>query len=217
MRTIEILAYSFAELSDSAKQTACDKYNDNEHFDYPWYAEVNQCREGLLAYFPGAYLDRDNDVRTGRIDDDILQLKGKRLAAWLWNNIISEVQKGHYRTMRTYNETPHKRVRREESKSTGNKWRYYRSALTFTVDCPFSGMSVDCAAMDPILDFVHGKGFSRSGSNWANTTLEDIISDCFHNISKYVDDDIEYLQSLEAFAETCESNKWEFNESGEML
>lgn len=215
MRTIEILAYSFAELSDKAKKNACDKYN--EHFDYPWYAEVTQCREGLLAYFPGAYLDRDNDVRTGQIEESILQLKGKRLAAWLWNNVISKVQNGKYRSLRTYSEKQHKRVSHEESKATGNKWRYYRSGLTFEVSCPFSGMSVDCAAMDPILSFVHGEGFSRSGQKWANTTLDDIIRDCFSAISKYVEDDIEYLTSLEAFAETCEANEYEFNENGEML
>ena len=89
--------------------------------------------------------------------------------------------------------------------------------MTFEVSCPFSGMSVDCAAMDPILDFVHGKGFSRSGNKWNETTLDDIIGDCFSAISKYVDDDIEYLTSLEAFAETCEANEYGFDENGEML
>jgi len=200
MRTIEITAYQFAELSDKAKQTACDKYNG--HFDYPWYDEVNQCREGLAAYFPGIRFDRDGDATTYGIDDNILELKGKRLAAWLWNNVISEVQTGQYR---------------HDKKGIRANMKSRKSKMTFEVSCPFSGMSVDCAAMDPILDFVHGKGFSRSGSNWANTTLEDIIRDCFHNISKYVDDDIEYLTSLEAFAETCESNEYEFDENGEML
>ncbi len=200
MRTIEILAYSFAELSDSAKENACDKYN--ESISYPWDSEILRCRNGLADYFPGIGFDRDGDPTTYGIDDHILQLKGKRLAAWLWNNIISEVQTGQYR---------------HDKKGIRANMKSRKSKMTFEVSCPFSGMSVDCAAMDPILDFVHGKGFSRSGSNWANTTLEDIIRDCFHNISKYVDDDIEYLTSLEAFAETCESNEWEFNESGEML
>ena len=200
MRTIEILAYSFAELSDSAKQTACDKYI--EHFDYPWYAEVSQCRDGLAAYFPGLRFDRDGDPTTYGIDDTILELKGKRLASWLWNNIISEVQTGQYR---------------HDKKGIRANMKSRKSKMTFVVSCPFSGMSVDCAAMDPILDFVHGKGFARKGQQWNETTLDDIIGDCFSAISKYVDDDIEYLTSLEAFAETCESNEWEFDENGEML
>ncbi len=200
MRTIEILAYSFAELSDSAKQTACDKWN--ESFSYPWDSEIIQCRDGLAAHFPGLRFDRDGDPTTYGIDDNILELKGKRLASWLWNNVISEVQTGQYR---------------HDKKGIRANMKSRKSKMTFEVSCPFSGMSVDCAAMDPILDFVHGKGFSRSGNKWNETTLDDIIGDCFSAISKYVDDDIEYLTSLEAFAETCDSNDYEFNENGEML
>ncbi len=215
MRTIEVSVFTFPELSNEAKQRALDHYNRG--FEYPWYDEVGQCRDGLLECFPGAYLDRDNDARTGQIDDTLLEMKGKRLCAWLQNNVLGKLQKGKYRHMQTYNETPHKRVRREESKVTGNKWRYYRSDLTFTVECPFSGMVVDCSALDPIIKFVTGTGFPRTGRQWNETTLEDIIQECFHAINQFVDQDIEYLTSMEAFEETCEANEYEFTESGELI
>jgi hypothetical protein len=215
MRTIEMKAYKASELDPSAFSTAYNAWLRG--FDYPWYSDVDKCRKGLLELFPGAYLDRDNDVRTGQMEDTLLELKGKRLAAWINTNVVQALQKGKYRSMITYSDAPHKRVKREESKATGNKWRYYRSAITFTVECPFSGMSVDCAALEPLLNYAKGSGYARDGRQWASVTLEELIGECFHAIKKYVEDDIEYLSSDEMFKEDMDANEVEFDESGRVL
>ena len=99
MRTITKNLYSFSELSEQAKQTAIENFrnNDSEFLSEFLYQEAHESVKAFHNIFSTKEdLHSWLDVRTGHIDDVILELSGQRLATYIWNNYGHKLFKGKY-------------------------------------------------------------------------------------------------------------------------
>lgn len=90
MREITTVLYTFDELSDEAKQVAISEFLSGE--GYPVDHIHDECSKSLSAfsdhfnaktnYSVGAFCYSSVTIDS-HLDDDILQLKGKRLISWI--------------------------------------------------------------------------------------------------------------------------------------
>lgn len=207
MRTIEIKVYQFNELSDSAKQHALNKYLQYEGFYYLWDDAISTIR---------AFCDRTS-IRTSRnswaepsfshIDDAILELSGFRLRTYFLNNFDFLYKRRYIKSFDCHKN--HKNIINKTAQNTGNKYSFYKSRLW--VDdtcCVLTGMCYDDDFLKPIYDFIAKPN---------NNNFKDIIEDCFYELNKTVEREIEYLSTEDAFEEHCEANDYEFDERGNLI
>lgn len=175
MKTVQINVYKFNELSESAKRKALD---DFEPFtDYIWQEAITSI-ESFADLF---------DVKLGsRYDDNILNLSGARLMAYLWNNYGADLYKPKYL----------KRVK--------GKARYSR--VQVDCNCPLTGVCYDMDLLEPIIEAMHKP---------SEYTFEQILGFCADNIQRSIEGEIEYRHGDKAKTEDIEANEYEFTEDGE--
>jgi hypothetical protein len=219
MRTIEIQAYQFRELSEEAKQYAINKYRDNNidfsfmyeeaHESVKKFNEIFDTEEGRNSWL---------DVRTSMINDNILLLTGTRLQTYIWNNYGKKLFKRKYLGGAKLTETPKKYHRmRNQSQITancGNKglWRAsYYSNIQLDNCCVLTGVCYEDSLLKPIYDFLNTPQKDNSVS------FEDLIEDCFRNLKKDIEAEEEAMNTDEYIAEEIENDEIEFNEAGEII
>ena len=230
MEQVKVNVYSFDELSDEAKQHALEKWNEKND-TYNWEAEARDTIDAFEAEFnvdvtncyfsPGNY---DFHLYTGRIDDDVLALKGNRARAWFWNKVGHLLLKPRLDYWTHLNGNLYKAVAVDSRK--------YKSKVFFERcydgTCPWTGVCFDNDMLDPIGYFCFGTRWedklkkrvqdydSRKIAIDDRNTVESILDDCCHSFFRALKEDWADQQSMEHFEETCESNGYRFTEDGEM-
>ncbi len=208
MRTIRIKAYKFDELSDQAKEKAISNYRNSEHYDGDYYDEVTESVKAVTELFNLKSGNRYSDLRTGHIDDNILELSGVRLYKFILNNygtqlftpkyIKSIPREVHYKAficeVHTY----------QDRKSTFLYSKWKRSA-----DCPLTGVCYDMDILEPVYTFL-----TRPDKN---TTFQDLINDIEHAMIKTYDDTEQWINSDEFISDTLENNDYEFTKEGKEI
>lgn len=203
MRTVTEIrsVYTFEELNENAKQKVKERIFRNGYF---WQDEAWESLKALKKLFPGIKITQAEFsphafayYQTGQIDDEILNLSGARLYAWVQNNLHEYL----------YQRKPQGKYTKNEI--TG-KWAYKRrSRIIYTeTDCPFTGYCMDADILEPIRQFLKNPE--------KNTTLEDIISNCVNAWEKSAAADCEWQESDEYLKEHCEANGYEFTEEGDV-
>lgn len=197
-RTIEITAYQFSELSETAKEAA-----HNEHLSkgYPndWSSENLGSWKKFLDIFPVKSYGNSwaNIEFTG--EESVENLKGQRLATYIWNNYKRDLFKGkYYSTGGHYDETGKYHY----------KFRYSKIQLQGQ-NCVMTGYCMDDSILDPIYKFLAKPN--------KDVDFMDLMNQCANAWSKAMDDDDEWQNSIEHFAEECEANEYEFDEHGKMI
>lgn len=128
MKTITIKLYSFAELSEKAKDRA---HTDSlRYFENPWARENWQSLEEFCKLFPCSYR-REYMEFTG--DGYVSELSGQRLATYIWNNYRDRIYTGKYYY-------------------ANGKSRHSR--IQIEVSCPFTGYIADDVLLDEIVKFM---------------------------------------------------------------
>jgi hypothetical protein len=189
MKTVELTLYTFAELSETAKQYAHEKHL--QHHQNPWSSENYDSLVKFVELIPNLSLQRrGSGFSTGQMDDAILELSGPRLMAWLWSNLGSKIFKGKY-----------------YSKFCGNVYKSRRSNCILVSECPLTGFWMDIEVLEPVLQYMRKGGKS---------TLAELLGTVYRNWECAVELDDEQSSSMEAFADDCEANEWTFEESGRM-
>lgn len=219
MKTKTINIYSFSELSDKAKEYAIDEYRNRMH-EYFWADENRETLEKFAEIFPikvtyWSYGDRGEGVNFHFTDNNNLEeLSGIRLAAFIWNNYRGDIFKGRYYHCENFGMTDHRikhnRVRSTEIKTGPNKGKFinsYYSAIQLTTDYPLTGYCMDMDILDPIYNFLNKPDSS---------TFYDLLNDCFEGWVKACNADIDYQNSDECISENIEANDYEFTEEGKM-
>lgn len=200
MKTKTINVYSYAELSDKAKERAW--LDSLQHFEYAWADDNAASLKGFENTFPlkikhWEYGGRGEGVNFEMTcDDAVTLLTGQRLATYIWNNFRNDIYKGKfYSTSGNY---------------VDGKYSYKsrHSKIILESSCPFTGYCMDDALLDEVFAFME-KPDSRN--------FEELMGDCFEAWVKACNDDADYQSSQPAFAESCEANEYEFDESGDML
>lgn len=186
MRTIEVNLYSFNELNEDAQRTALNNFEPNvDYIQYEAIDSIKKFAEEFNVRFPRQY---DSPSFT-HIDDSILELSGTRLRTYLLNNFYSILFE-----------------RKPQGKYKAGKYPR-RSRIQYTETCcPFTGVCYDEDLLSDIRKFI--------ASPDTNTTFEQLLRDCVHNLHKSVEDEIEYRQSDEGKMEHIEANGYEFTENG---
>jgi hypothetical protein len=201
MREISIKLYKFSELSEKAQRQAWEtgpNFSDDGSSDF----------RATLAAFEKIF---DISVYRWSIDDwsyefdyvtagratEAPEGDALRLARYIWNNYAEYIQKGRYYS------TPGRYINGKYH------YKYRYSKVTKEMDnCPLTGFFADQDILQPVIDCLHYKRFFDS--------YETLIDTCLDSFFRIWRADIEYHNSFEYFAETCEINEYEFYETGEM-
>ena len=233
MRTTEVKVYSFAELPFEAKQRAHRKWlshgfvNGYVGYEYAWAGEARDTMEAFEREFGirlanWHYDSSGYDIRFDGISDEVLALSGNRARAWIWNNhgdiLLSP-------TVRHFTKIDGKRVEAVSATSRRFKSKVFFDRV-YDGTCPWTGYCLDCDALDPLAYFAFGVEWSdkekkrvagnRKLSIDNATTIEDLLRDCADSLFRSLQRDCEYNESMEAFAERCAANDYEFTEDGEL-
>jgi hypothetical protein len=203
MRTIRTKVYQIGELNETAKKVAFDQLHDHFFSDgYHWadaaYESLKKFCDTFEITYNGAEFTQYANVyyNISRIEDDILQLSGKRLLSYILNNygyLLTEAKGlGEYC-------------------KRGEKWGYKKRSRVFFTDtsCPFTGVCYDEDLLEPIRKFI--KNCDK------NTTFEDLLGDCIHSWEKSARADVQHQCSPEGLQELAEGNEIEFLESGKIF
>lgn len=222
MRTIEILALQFSELSEKAQDRAYNKWLQNA--DYPWAGDNEKTLKEFAKVFPititnWSYGDRGEGVSWHfdyGLDDAVHELTGVRLLAYLWNNYKDSLFNGKYYHSEKFGLTDHRiNHKRVESKQiiskcpNQGKWsNSYHSAIFLENSCVLTGYCIDDDILEPIYNFMDKP---------SDITFKELLEDCFSAWIKSASHDYEYCMSKEYYEDECESNEWEFTEDGDRI
>ena len=212
MRVIETTIYRFSELSEEAKEKAIDKWRDNSQGLFSWKNEASDtlnafCKIFDVKYNTIDYLETYRNKYRINLPDEVKNLSGIRLAAYLWNNYKNELYKGKFYSVRSDKIMNHNRVK-SKVLSNGKIFNAYYSAITLEHSCVLTGMCYDDNILDPIYEFMKRP---------YNTGIDELINDCISSFCKAVASDIEYEYSDKCIIETIEINDYEFTENGDLV
>lgn len=189
MKTINV--YKFSELNEEAKENAINHYRNTNDNDF-WGSERLESYKAAKEYY-----DLLHNIEG--------EISGKRLYAWIWNNIICNFVKTNF-------------ISKHKSGKTGNSYfaykynectKYKRSNVFVTntlEDCPLTGVCYDFDFLQPIIDF-----FKKPSKNITSSDLE---------IPSYDDvaqKDFDYQNSDEYIIEELESIDDCFTENGKLI
>lgn len=220
MKTIEVKLYKFSELNEEAQQVAVAKNQENQHYfsqgenSASLKAFENMCNLRSTDYSYGGQTYAT--ARTGQIDDDILQLKGKRLLSYVWNN-YSEIFSRKYLNhgeLREERRNGYHRMRKTRTIESGpnagkSSSSYYSNIQLDTLNCPFTGYYMDNEILFPMYQLW--EKFD------AEKTLEELLQECIKSWVDACENDYQHTMSEEYSREELESNGEEnyYTEDGE--
>lgn len=207
MRVIEKTVFTFDELSGEAKHLAYENWLSSD--SYPWHDEnlnslIEFCdltpinyRSINFEYGYGSFISYN---RAFDFDECIDDLRGLRLAKYLYNNYAHRFMKGKFY-------------------STGGQWingkyayKFRHSRITKSwQDCPLTGYCADHALLDPFFKFTD-RPLSDDFKNW---NIRDVFGACLDNWLECAQSDYEDYFSYDNFKEIAETTNWEYYENGE--
>lgn len=210
--TIEKTYYKFDELSGDAKERAIEKFREFNSQDMPWQDENRGSLEAFEKVFPIKITDWEYGNRNYinfkmQVDhDEIEELTGFRLSAYLWNNYRKQIFKGkYYSTPGAYTNV------KTDGKGNVIHYKYHYksrySKIILDTCCVLTGFHMDDILLKEIYGYIDHPD---------RRTFEELLSDCLHNWIKACNDEIEYQNSEEAIKETIEANDYEFNAEGNL-
>ena len=215
MKQVTTTIYSFSELSEQAKENAIEQFRNKGYDNSNYYDEITESVKAVIELFDLKTGREWSDIRTGHIDDTILELSGGRLMAYIYNNYGSDLFKPKYLKHGELidKKKPFHRMmkQREIVNQCPNKGKIsvsYYSNIQKDNCCVLTGVCYDDDILQPVYEFL------KSGDK--STTLQDIFSDIESAIGKAYRDCEEWLNSDEFISEELEANNYEFTEDGEI-
>jgi hypothetical protein len=214
MKTIEIKLYSYSELSEQEKKHAYEQWYQNLEFSYI-YDDAHQTVKAFNDVF-GTEEGRDSwfDVRTGSIDDNILELTGLRLRKYLVNNFGDSLFTRKYLKhgelideMKPYHRMKKQKEITNKCPNQGKILVSYYSNIQKNDCCVLTGVCYDDIMLAPIHDFLKQTKFD-------STNFGDLLQECFDAIKNCIEGEIEYKSSEEYFEQECIDNNWHFEQDG---
>jgi hypothetical protein len=210
MKTIDVNLYKFSELSEEAKEKAIQKWRNDNYNYQPWFIdEANKSFEKFADLFSIDWRNIDycepyRNEYSIKLDDQIKELSGQRLATYIWNNFKRDLFKGkfYFKDCYTY----------PNGKKTEDNRQYKRyikrySKIFLDNSCVLTGVCYDQDLLQPIYDFLNKP---------TDIDFETLLNDCIYSLCHSVSAEIEYQSSDEAIIETIEANDYDFLENGEL-
>jgi hypothetical protein len=218
MELIVTAAYKLDELSYTAQETAYQYYINNHQYDYE-IIEIEQTLNAFCDIFCINWKNFDFSQccyidYVINLDENILNLKGKRLLSYLWNNYHSDLFKGKYLKSKTFEAIPatkHKYQHFKLSRRNENVfyWCTYRSNINFENEALLTGNYLDLDILSPIYKIL--KEYDP------NTTFEELIDKCLNNYLSQCNINYKYYYSFDNFVEISGMNEYRYNEQGKLI
>lgn len=210
MKTITIQAYSFDELNEQAQEKAINWYRDNRISTDHIYDEASNTvrkfhelfgtKEGSMSWL---------DVRTGHIDDNVMNLKGIRLRTYIINNFGNQLFKGKYYSLWS------KKEKSFEHYPNGYPVLKSRhSKVIFENNAVLTGWYYDDMILQPVYQFLDWK--LRPDYN-TYMDFETLMTDCFKELEKAIEEEIEATTSDENIIEEIKDRDIQFTIEGKFI
>lgn len=189
-RTVRTKVYKFEGLTEEGKEEAIKKWRTQIIIDqdFPFIDEYQESLKKFMDIFPVENGRRGDLLWDERIrhSDEIRELKGKRLVAYLWNHY------GHviYKPKFYYHDGRHR-----------------HSKCQVEYSCPLTGMGSDHALLDPIVQYI------SSPSMW-HLDFEQLMDECESSWEQAIQKEEEYRLSDESIREEINANEYEFLADG---
>lgn len=190
MKTIQVELFKFHELSAEARQVAIENYrSDNSaNESMAWQGEFNASRKAFLAVFG---LDGG---RYTSLPSETDELTGVRLATYIWNNYVPELEEKRVTFLKPVG-------------SKNNKKRY--SNIFVSRNCVLTGVCYDNYFADGIWEFLK--------KPCPHTTLEELIESCVDEANRLREDDVDEAYSNdELVAQGLEAADFDFYANGKV-
>ncbi len=209
MRTIRTKVYKFNELSEQAKEVAINNYRNNSDYNYIYSEEVTSSVKAVIELFNLKTGRTYDDIRTGHIDAEYLELKGVRLYKYLVNNFYNDLFKPKYIKSINRKLTGKQFIFKVAKDYKGEEYTQIYSKNFKDNSGILTGMMYDNEILQPVYDFL--KKIESS------TSLEDIYRDIEGAISKAYNDVEKWVNSEDFISEEIEANEYEFTREGKMI
>ena len=197
MKTIEVNLYEFSELSQQAKDkvrnwiyTGLDYLTDDVQRSLNAFCELFNVRYWSIDY-EEPYRNK-YEINVPEYAED---LKGVRLATYLYNNYLKKLYKGKFFSKDYYIDGKY-------------HYKFKYSNWYKEISSPFTGCCYDEFLLYAIVKFCDKPNDKYS--------FESLIDECIFDLCKAVQSEIEYRLTDEAIIEDCEANEYFFTESGEI-
>jgi hypothetical protein len=216
MRTKTIKIFKLSELSEKAKETAHENWLRN--WENTWADENRETLEAFAKVFPVTITDWSYGGRGEGVgfrmdvDEEVEELRGQRLANYIWNNYRNELFKGkYYRHVEPRNEPiAHPKLTRSKLSGGPNKGKYFQAyhGITLEHSCVLTGYCMDDVILGPVYEFLDKPDEA--------VTFRELLENCFDKWVRACNEDSENAQSMETFEADAEANEWEFDQYGNM-
>jgi len=215
MKTIELTLYKFSELSDKAKENAINYYLNNiQDYQYIYHEAENSIKAFNDIFSVNSGRHSWLDYRLNSIDDSVLELTGLRLRKYLINNFGYALYKPKYIKHTNGHKTGKMFIFKHSINYKGENCTSIYSKLNKTNDCILTGVCCDMELLRPFYEFIDN--YKENIKGYEYYTLEDLISQGYHNLKIAIENEIEYYNSEEAIEEFYENNEFEFTEDGKI-
>lgn len=200
MREVVEQVFRFKELEPEAKRKAMNWFIETDHF---YYDEIEASLNAFCNIFPVKWSEIDASI--GRIetqinvDEDVLNLRGWRLATYIYNNYREYLFTGKY-----YSKFRH--VEKSKEHPAGLMLFTRHSKIFWESSCPMTGVCYDDDLLKPFIEFLDNPNESSD--------LEDLISDGVSNLASSINSEYEHRKTEDYIAESCEANDYEFYADG---
>lgn len=187
-RTIEIQAYKFDELSETAKQRAIESFYDT-NVDYEWWDYIYDDAKNVGIKITGFDLDRHKSC------------EGKLL--WNAEAVAEKILEDHGKDCETYKTA--KAFLLEMEKLEENARHDYDEYLTKN-------------PIEEERDYFDFDGFYEyEFEDERDSLFEDFEKDILGDYANILQNNYDYLTSEEAIIESIEANEYEFDEDGKQI
>jgi hypothetical protein len=218
MELIVTPVYELNELSEPAQNKAHEAFIYSHEYDYE-IIEIEQTLKAFCDIFSINWKNFDFTHYCSvdyviNVKDDILNLKGKRLISYIWNNYRNDLYKGKYLKSKTFEAIPaikHKYQHFKLSRRNENVyyWCTYRSNINLENEAVLTGNYLDMDILEPIYKIL--REYDQ------NTTFEELMDKCLNNFLNQCNINYEYYYSFDNFAEISEINEYRYNEQGKII
>jgi hypothetical protein len=218
MELIVTAAYELNELSEPAQNKAYEAFIYSHEYDYE-IIEIEQTLKAFCDIFSINWKNFDFSQHCYidyviNLDENILNLKGKRLISYIWNNYHSDLFKGKYLKSKTFEAIPatkHKYQHFKLSRRNENVyyWCTYRSNINLENEAVLTGNYLDMDILEPIYKIL--REYDQ------NTTFEELMDKCLNNFLSQCNINYEYYYSFDNFAELSDINEYRYNEQGKLI
>jgi len=196
VRTVRTKVYKFEGLSPEGQQKAieCERNFTISNQDFPFLEDYRRSIDAFIKLFP-VRLNRRGDGFAFEGNDEVGRLKGKRLAAFLWNKYKDYLFEG--------------KLYYKGAISGDTKFWHSKCQLEEN-SCALTGMGYDYALLKPIFEYM------RKPTMW-KVDFEDLMYYCYAEWSLSIDKEEEYVLSDEYIRENLIENEYEFTADGRLF